>query len=232
MTRALISGIAVCLLVAAAAKPVAAAPVTIDAVDSGFYFSNGTHNPAIETFLTGLLFGSEHRSFLVFDLSSITGTISAATMRLFNPEVSPFQHGYVSPDPTETLTFYDVTAAAADLTGNTAGVAGFADLGSGTLYGTTTVSAADNGTVIEIALNNAAVGDLNAATGLFAFGGALPSIDGPADQYVFGFSMVDFVADHTRQLVLEIADIPEPSLILLAGIAAAGLMVRRARRRR
>jgi hypothetical protein len=43
-----------------------------------------------------------------------------------------------------------LTTPAADITGNTAGVAGFADLGSGTLYGTREVSASDNGIVVEM----------------------------------------------------------------------------------
>jgi hypothetical protein len=66
------------------------------------------------------------------------------------------------------------------------------------------VSAADNGTVVEIALNRSAVADLNSAIGLFVLGGALSSISGTADQHVFGFSMASFVSDHTRQLVLDV----------------------------
>jgi hypothetical protein len=90
-----------------------------------------------------------------------------------------------------------VTTSAAAITGNAAGLAGFNDLGSGTLYGTRLVSTADNGTVIEIVLNSAALADLNAASGLFLFGGALGTVAGPSDQYVFGFSMASFVSDHT-----------------------------------
>ena len=175
--------------------------MTLDAIDSGFYFANGRHSPSNENYLTGL-FTMEHRSFFVFDRSSVTDTITSATLRLFNPKVTQFLNGYVSPDATEILNFYDVTTSAADITGNSAGLAGFADLGSGILYGARTVSASDNGTIVEIALNNSAVAALNAGTGLFITGGALGSIGGPSDQYVFGFSMASFVADHTRQLIL------------------------------
>ena len=31
----------------------AGAPIILDAVDSGAYFDNGTHNPGIENYLTG-----------------------------------------------------------------------------------------------------------------------------------------------------------------------------------
>jgi hypothetical protein len=141
--------------------------------------------------------------------------------------VSAFLHGYVSPDPTETLDIYDVTTAAASVTDGTAGVAGFGDLGSGTLYGSRIVSAADNGTVVEITLNAAALADLNAAGGLFVLGAALGSLSGVADQYVFGFSMAPFVDDHTRQLVLDVATVPEPSTIALFAVGAGLIAARR-----
>jgi hypothetical protein len=213
------------LLLTAAASPAAAAPVTIEALDSGFYQPNGLHVVGNQNYLTGL-FGNEHRSFFLFDLSTVTGTINSATLRLFNPEVSQFLHGYVSPDPTETLNFFDVTTAAASIADGTGGVAAFADLASGTLYGSQIVSAADNGTVIEITLNNLALADLNAATGIFAIGGALGTIDGIAAQYVFGFSMAAFVEDHTRQLVLDVTAVPEPPLPVLLVAVTIALSVR------
>jgi hypothetical protein len=124
--------------------------ITLDAVDSGFYFANGGHNPRSKTISRSIR--KEHRSFVLFDLSSLNGEIKSATLRLFNPEVSEFLHGYVSPHPTETLNIFDVTTAASAIIGNTAGVGGFEDLGSGVLYGSKVVSAADNGFVVEIVL--------------------------------------------------------------------------------
>jgi hypothetical protein len=211
-------------LLSLAAIPAPAAPITLEAVDSGAYFASGLHNPGIENYLTGVFQGQEHRSFFVFDFSSVAGTIESATLRLFNPEVSEFLHGYVSPDPTETLNIHNVSTPAADIVVNTGGVASFDDLGSGTLYGSKIVSAADNGTVVEVVLNEAAIADLNTATGLFVLGGALGTI-GAGDQFVFGFSMADFVADHTRQLVLDVRSVPEPSslslIVMLALLSAA-----------
>lgn len=221
------------LALALGGSPVAAAPLTLDAVDSGQYRSTGEHLFLNQNYQTGVFETIERRSFFVFDLSSVTGTINSATLRLFNPEVSQFLHGYVSPDPTETLNLFDVTTDVDSVTLGLGGVAAFDDLGSGALYGTRVVSAADNGTVIEIALNATAIAALNAATGLFALGGALGTIDGTADQYVFGFSMTAFVADHTRELVLDVAGVPEPALtmLLMAGAAAYGsARVRQTRR--
>ena len=224
-------GLSAAFLASVVSAPCHGAIITLDAVDSGTYQASGLHNPGIENYLTGI-FRQEHRSFLLFDLSSLDGQIQSATLRLFNPEVSEFLHGYVSPDPTETLNIYDVTTTASAIIGNTAGVGGFDDLGSGVLYGSRVVSAADNGFVVEIVLNTAALADLNSAAGLFLFGGALGTLSGTADQHVFGFSMTDFVSDHTRQLVLDVQSVPEPSLLLATALGVLGLAWRERRWRR
>lgn len=219
------------LMLALGTSPAAAAIITLDALDSGFYDSAGAHTLTSPNYLTGTFMGTERRSFFVFDLAPVAGTITSATLRLFNPEVSQFLHGYSSPDPTETLNIHDVSTPAASITLGTGGVAAFDDLGTGTLYGTRVVSAADNGTVVEIALTVPAVSDLNATTGLFVLGGGLSTIQGPADQHVFGFSMTPFVPNQTRQLVLDVTPIPEPSLVLLLIAGGAAYATRRARRR-
>ena len=221
------------LLVGLTALPCSSAPITLDALDSGAYTAAGAHDPANENYLTGIFNGGETRSFFLFDLSSISGTIESATLRLFNPEVSQFLHGYVSPDPTETLNVYDVAAPPALLTGGSAGGEGFADLGSGTLYGSTIVSSASNGQLVDITLNAAALAALNAADGQFVLGTALGSLSGGANQYAFGFSMTSFVADHTRQLLLDVAPVapvPEPATLALFAAGAATIGIRRLKR--
>ncbi len=224
------SGTASSLIVALAATiPAFSATVTLDAVDTGWYRSDGVHTPQNQNYQTGIFDSTERRSFFVFDLSAVSGTVAAATLRLYNPLVSPTLPGYVSPDPTETLEIYDVTTSAASVTGSTAGVAGFTDLGSGTLYGTKTVSAADNGTVVEVALNGAAVAALDSSSGLFLFGGVLSTLSGTANQYVFGFSTTSFAGNDVRQLVLEVRDItpvPEPATTGLTALGALALIAR------
>src|SRR5262249_26017955 len=77
-------------------------------------------------------------------------------------------------------------------------------LGTGTSYGSQTVSAADNGKIVSIAMNAAGGAALNAAEGSqFGVGGALTAISGTADQNIFGHSSFGpNVANHVRQLVL------------------------------
>ena len=138
-------------------------------------------------------------------------------MRLFNPL-------YLSDDPTETYTNYDVSTPIASLIDGTGGVGAWDDLGSGTVYGDVVVSAADNGTFISIFLNAAAIADANAAAGgLFAIGGAVTTLGGDTE-IIFGLSGGGNASD--TQLIVKV---PEPGTLTV--LAAMGLGVRRRRRR-
>src|SRR6185369_9995998 len=125
-------------------------------------------------------------NYASFVLSPATPTIIGAELRLFNPA-----NGYFSSDPTETYTLFDVSATPADLdttrlAGDATGIAIHADLGSGTIYGSRVVSAADNNTTVAITLNAAAVAALNAAIGsTISLGGALTTLAVTATQFMF-----------------------------------------------
>lgn len=83
---------------------------------------------------------------------------------------------YDSPDGSETVTFWDITSPAALQTAASISVADFADLGSGTSYGSFVATSTSDGTIESLSLNAAAVADLNLATGsVFGIGGALTS---------------------------------------------------------
>ena len=74
----------------------------------------------------------------------------------------------------------------------------FNDLGSGTVLGSRSVSAADNNDIISIPLNSAAVNLLNASRGgQFALGGAITTLAGSSAQYIFAYT-----GDQVAQLVL------------------------------
>ena len=202
-----------------------AATITLNTIDRGWYDATGLHLPFIDNYVAGTDFSPEHRNFLIFDPTGL-GTILSAQLRLFNPAVRP---GYASADASETYTVFDVSTSISSLIGGTGGVGAFDDLGSGTTYGSVATSAADNGTFVEITLNSDALTALNSASGLFAFGGALTTLNsGGETEYVFGFT--DTGDPMSTQLVLN--TIPEPSTLLLVGTGLVGAVLARCARRR
>ena len=230
--------LAVLLLCASAQQ---AAAVTIDATDRGWYGDDGTHNTSILNYLAGDCDGGtcvagsntgidEFRNFFVFDLSGVTGPITAATLILHNTDGTaqfPNNVGFFSDTGSETYLVNEVSTAIASLLAGTGGVAVFNDLGGGTPFGSITATSAANGTFVEIDLNSAAITALNLASGLFAFGGAITTLNGFADEEtLFAFS-----SNNLSDTQLELTVVPEPSTVLLlaAGIALLGaLRTRRA----
>ena len=228
------------LLVCASAQNAAA--VTIDATDRGWYGDNGNHNSGLLSYLSGDCRGAicvggtntgidEFRNFFVFDLSGVTGPITVATLRLHNTDGTtqfPNNVGFFSDTGSETYLVSEVSTAIASLLAGTGGMAAFGDLGSGTSYGSFTATSAANGTFVEIALNSAAIAALNQASGLFAFGGSITTLNGfPDEETLFAFSDSGLLSDTQ----LELTVVPEPSAVLLlaAGIALLGaLRTRRA----
>lgn len=96
MTKPGVIGLRMLAVLCLGALPTAAATVTLNAVDSGFYFASGIHAQSNENYIAGL-FTTEHRNFLAFDLAPVSGTIRSATMRLFNPEVLSFFMDMIPP---------------------------------------------------------------------------------------------------------------------------------------
>jgi len=210
-----------------------ASPITLDYVDSGWYsFAHGgTHDPDNLNYLAGLPYDSFFRNFFVFDLSGVTDDIIGATLKLYVPDSEDGVRNN-APYPSLTYNLFDVTTSISSLTaGGTGGLLStWADLGSGTQYGSRNVTDSDEGSYLDIALNGNALTALNGANGLFAFGGAvtqvIPRDDAngePYHQSVFGSS--SFAPP--RQLVLETQPftqpIPEPSTMLLFNTGLAGL---------
>jgi hypothetical protein len=213
------------LLTALAGVAVAqAATVTLTPVVSGSRIDSGS--PSTLGYGVGWFPGGDpinvSRNFFVFDLSSVSGPITGATLRLENPVA-----GYLSADASETYTVFDVTSSIADVTSGFANVAVYTDLGTGIAYGSTSATAASNGTVLDIALNPEALAFLNGSSGQIALGGALTTLAlGSTNELLFAGSTNSLV----RELVLITDPIPEPATIVLmtAGLGAL-MLVRRAR---
>jgi hypothetical protein len=164
---------------------------------------------------------SEHRNFFVFDMSPLVNPILGAELQLLFT-------GYDSPNPTETYTFYDITTPWEDLLDGDADVAGYEDLGTGTVYGQHVVSNAVEGVYFSVFLNAAALSDMNAATDLWGIGGAFTSLDGNINTQEAMAIDPPWSQDLTSTRLV-ITTIPAPGA--MAALTAGALIVGRRRRR-
>lgn len=158
-----------------------AATVTVDANALGGYiqaFSGGSVVSGSGNYSVGEVsdfFGAnvEVRNYAVFDLSAVGGTVTAATVRYFNPV-----NGFSSPYDPEAFGLSDVTTSIATLTSGAGGAAAFADLGSGIGLGGTFAGASTNGVFVNVPLNASGVAYVNSKLGGdAAFGGRLGALN-------------------------------------------------------
>ena len=82
-------------------------------------------------------------TFFTFTVSSY-GSISSATLRLrfdaTKGALIALGGPYLGTDPSETFTLYDVSTPLGSLSAGTGGVAAFNDLGTGTVFGSATLT--------------------------------------------------------------------------------------------
>jgi subtilisin family serine protease/Ca2+-binding RTX toxin-like protein len=159
-------------------------PITLNAVDSGWYDSTGFHDPSNTNYIVGDGSNTLYRNWFTFNLPTLTAPIITAQLK-----VNTFD--YSSPQPSETYELRDVTTAVPTLTaGGSDKTAIYADLGDGAIYGSQTYTNADDDKFRTIDLNAAAISALTAKSGqAFALGGLLATLDTIANiEYVFGFS--------------------------------------------
>ncbi len=218
------------LLISASAR---ALTITIAASDSGSFSEDGNHTATNETYLAGWS-NDEYRNFFVFDVSGLPAgeTILSATLRAYNPAVGEpdvsYTGGYQSPDASETYQLVEVLtpAVAFGVTHVGTGLAIYLDLADGPVYGAQTVTVADNGAFIEVALNAAGLAALDAAVGDFVLGGHLSSLTSAfgTDELIWGLTDPPGLGPYTRELVVVLTPEPAPGLLLtlgLIGFAAA-----------
>ena len=214
-------------------RPANGATVTLNAIDSGWYKSSGepqdrdNQNYAAGWF-AGQLSRGEYRDFVVFNLSSIQGTIISAELRLYNPGTWPDGYnGFMSDDPSETYRLFEVTTDIATLIGRNGGDVVFEDLADGTLFGTHVATDRDNGRTVSIELTAEALSALSSAAGLFAFGGAIEDLDAGAHNEVLFAN----TPEHTLpRLVVTTAEVPlPPAFSLLAWALLGALSTHRSR---
>lgn len=200
-------------------KSAFAQSITLNAIDSGWYSSGGFHSPTIENYVVGRRGPLDYNNFFVFDLSGVEKPIASAFLRISNPA-----DGYQSPDPTEAYTLFNVSTPVSTLKAGGFPLTDiYTDLGSGISFGSQTISAQDNNSVVTIALNATGVASLNSArSGLYAIGGSITTISGLDTQSVFqstGFG-------DTRQLIITPvpATVSEPANSPLVAFSFLGLI--------
>lgn len=164
--------------------------VTLGATSMGWWDSTGGHSAANTNYGVGDGNSTpDHHDFFVFDLRNVSANILNAQLSIGNP-AGGFVDG--SPAGNSTLSIWDVSTSIATLTADGAGQIGiFNDLGSGVLYASRGVSAADNSSQVLINLNGSALTALNAGKGgQFAFGGSLSVAPEPATFLLFGSALL------------------------------------------
>ena len=216
------------LLLGLLASCLSAQTVVINATDRGWYDIGGSHSSSLKNYVAGDSRGNcslcedDFRNFFVFDLAGITQPIASGKLALFNPGPTPTA-GYMSNDPSETFELHDITTAISTLRAtNNGAVAIWNDLGTGAVYGSKAMTAADQGDYVEITLNSAAVAAMNSNHGLFGIGGSITSLDDVANSEII-FSGSDGRGIATA-VQLRLTYVPEPSTLLLLSIASINLL--------
>ena len=217
--------------------PARADVVVLNTSDRGYYYDYDFNEPTNKNYLTGQIgdgsTATGFHSFFSFDaLSGLNGPIVSATLSLYNPD-----GGYDSTQASETLTIGSFSGDVATLNGGGTVSGEYAALGSGTVFGTQSVSAADDNKFVDITLNADAIAFLNANGGsAFAFGGYLagiPANDGDS-RFVFGGSAFIVSNDSNTVLTLvtnPVSAVPEPRVAFLLIPGMLGVIAAANRRR-
>lgn len=159
--------------------------VTLSQSSRGWWDQTGLHYADNDNYFAGFCgssdacFGNDiaYNNFFIFDLSGFTGGATSATLHLFNKSVD----GFISSSPSLDYSVWDVSTKLGVLAASGTGrVDIFNDLGSGLNYGGRTMTAADNGVFVDIALNTNALAYINSNGGnTVAFGGTVGAVPEP-----------------------------------------------------
>ena len=190
-----------------------AAVINVDTAGRGWLTPGGGNgNSSVNEYIAGDFDSDPYRNHFDFAIPTFTGTLDSATLVLNNVG------GHYG--STHTYSLYSLGAY---------GSYGFSDIGSGTGYGSVTIS---SGGIVSVTLNASAIADISAAQGgTFSLGGVHSGEISGSMNFDFG----GFVGDaSSTQLILNTssAAVPEPTTLAIFGIGAgiAGLKARRRKR--
>jgi len=210
-------------------------------LNQGWWSATRVNSDSNANIFTGLAHNGalvdDLHSFFTFDLSSLNlagQIVASATLTVTN---SGF---YQSGNASETLGLFDVSTAAAALNANNGTSAAiFADLGTGTSYGSFVVPSYVTDTPQSFSLNNAGLAAIaSGAGGFFSIGGALTSLNnnfnGSGFEGIFVGTEVPPGPFVPVTLTLDVEPVatavPEPASVSLPAVGLAGLYRRRSRR--
>jgi hypothetical protein len=219
-------------------------PITLKAVDSGAFFSDG-FSLAGEGYLTGWEFYFEFRSFFVFDLTGVTEPIGRAELRLADPAYCCGSGAGTADKPVQ---LFDVSTSVTDVRAASGGpfrVDIFDDLGTGPRYSsvmeiwppTPPCGGPGCGKIYTMPFNDDGIAFLNARLGqTIVLGGAIqtPPLTGdpffrfPYEYLLFnGAPFPTSDVGDVRELVL--TPVPEPTTLGLLGLGFVTMLLRRRR---
>lgn len=183
---------------------------SLNLVDSGWYFQDGSHNPSNQNYIVGSCTScgnsGEFRNWFVFDIQGLTTPVASATFSLYSYSVTLSSGNYY---------LNDVDTPIGSLVAGTGGVGAFNDLGSGSGYGYHFYqSSTDSNQLNAISLNSNAISSLNA------------SINAGATQWALGGA---FQAGSVAIPQVPVSQVPEPETfaMLLAGLGLVGAVARK-----
>jgi hypothetical protein len=198
--------------------------------DQGWWSPTAFNVDANDSYFVGRSGVDLFNNFFTFNLSTLDLTgkqIVSATL-----EVTRFE---TTGDLPHTYQLFDVLTPAAILNLNTGSNAGiFADLGSGTSFGSFSIGPGLGTDLLSFSLNAAAFADIAAKAGdFFSIGGTLDLTGKAGEQNAFGFALGDSVQRLVLELEPQVAPVPAPASLVLwsmgGGLAFFGRKLRRRR---